>query len=148
MRPVRVIVATHLAATAALLACTSTTTSEPRPASPVEDAAAEADDDAATDAGPDDADAGSCALPGIYGSKECQACVAARCCDEVTACQADAPCRDLNRCALDCLLTTDAGGCLRQECFATYPSGRTLWDPLYRCWFATPPQGCLVECTN
>ena len=95
----------------------------------------------ASDAGP------SCPLPGRYGSPTCEACLRATCCDEITACVANAACAELQTCALDCLKQeTDAGGCKRQ-CEQSHPDGNTQWQKVYTCWFDDPPMGCLVECT-
>jgi hypothetical protein len=106
--------------------------------------------DAAQDATEDGADAGdaapSCTLPGIYGSKACMRCIGTNCCDRVTACESDAPCKQLQKCSLDCLPKPDASGCYR-SCLAATPGAVPLWDPVEKCWFGTPPAGCLVECT-
>lgn len=102
--------------------------------------------DARSEAGDADA-APSCVLPGVYGSNECMACIGDRCCAEVTSCEAQPECKELQRCALECSPKPDAGGCLA-GCFETYPSGKARWDAVYACWFGTPPGGCLVACTN
>lgn len=132
--------------TAVALICSCSSSSVPVAGADGGDATTEASVLGATDAS--DEDSGTvCALPGKYGSTECEACVATRCCDEIAACEAVPECQALRKCALDCLLEADAGGCYA-DCRAAHPSGLAQWDPEDHCWFGTPPGGCLVECTN
>ncbi len=146
MHLVRGILAAHVVLATFVVACESSTSApaqaEDLDASPpVSEAPAEASTpDAAVDAK-------TCALPGVYGSKECMACVADECCGFVEACEAEPACKALQRCALDCLLKPDAGGCL-DGCLATSPEGRATWDRVDKCWFGPPPGGCLVPCTD
>jgi len=147
MRRIAVAVLSAFGIARALVACSGAT---PPPATVREDEDAESGPgDAAVEASPpNDADGGapSCALPGLYGSKACMACVAARCCDRVTACEGAPACKALQRCTLDCLPKPDGGGCYA-TCQATHADGKPLWQPVYDCWFGTPPDGCLIECT-
>ena len=146
MRSARVTLAAHVAIAALIFACSS---SSPAPAQPdgsaAPDGAAPDGTSEPADAAPQDTGA-SCALPGEYGSAECMACMRSRCCDAITACEADVTCKDLQRCVLGCVPKPDAGGCLR-DCLAEYPSGQELWNQVDHCWFGEPPDGCLVECT-
>jgi hypothetical protein len=131
----------------ALLACSESTS--PSAGEDGEDAGSDAADataDVVLDGPADASEAASCTLPGVYGSKACNACVAARCCGLITACENDVKCKPLQACVLECPTKPDAGGCY-QGCLATHPEGRALWDPIFDCWYHTPPEGCLVECT-
>lgn len=130
----------------AIAACSSATSDELPPNADSADATdANTVDDATADVTRDGAPA--CTLPGTYGSKQCMSCVGATCCDEVTTCANDEHCKPLQECVLGCLPKPDAGGCL-DDCLATYPAGKTLWEDVDHCWFGKPPAGCLVECTN
>lgn len=111
------------------------------------DARPSADDGGATsDGGGVDASADaalSCKLTNHYGSPDCMACVADRCCAQVTACDADPACNDLQQCALDCVGAPDPAGC-RDACFAQYPGARPLWTQVTDCW--NGPTVCLKRC--
>jgi hypothetical protein len=72
--------------------------------------------------------------------------MAAKCCAPIAACERDPECQTVQRCALDCQVENDAGGCY-QGCLDAHPSARPAWDPVYDCWYAAPPAGCGVECT-
>src|SRR5437899_177888 len=61
-----------------------------------------------------------CDLHGKFGSPECERCIAAKCCDKVTACANDPSCAAMQSCALGCLLLTDSSGCYSQ-CVPKYP---------------------------
>jgi len=85
-------------------------------------------------------------LPGSYGSKQCNECMAATCCGVITTCEADPACKKMQACTLGCLNAPDGGACYAQ-CKADNPDGQTNWDPVDKCWFTDPPAGCLVSCT-
>lgn len=125
----------------ATASCSSSSTPTAEPAADA------APGEAATDDATSDAAAPSCRLPGTFGNAGCQACVAASCCEAVTACAANTDCAPLQTCILECLVDDDGGGCKR-DCEAAHPAGSALWQPVYHCWYATPPDGgCLVPCT-
>lgn len=110
------------------------------------DAAPEAsDEDASLDVADSAPTCTPASLPGSYGSKMCNECVAASCCAEVTACENDPLCKPLQRCLLDCLKDPDGGGCYAM-CMSNHPSGKKTWDTVEKCWFSNTP-GCLVPCT-
>ena len=85
----------------------------------------------------------SCKLTNHYGSPDCMACVADRCCAQVTACDADPACNDLQQCALDCIANPDPAGC-RDACFAQAPAALPLWTQVTDCWIG--PTVCLKRC--
>ncbi len=140
-------------ASAVLVACSASQTTSDAFDSNAEDAGAQvpgrdaiAETAPSLDGAVSDA-ATSCKLPGKYGSKECTACVAAKCCAQVAACEADPQGKLLQACVLHCLASDpDAGGCYN-GCLATYPTAQPLWNAVEGCYFGTPPEGCLIECT-
>ncbi|MFO0671073.1 MAG: hypothetical protein U0235_15840 [Polyangiaceae bacterium] len=107
------------------------------------DAGADADADASVIVA--DADGAACALPASYGSRSCNACMVAHCCDVITACEGEATCKPLEKCVTDCLSVPDAGAC-RTACLAQHPDGETTWLKVEACWFNDPPR-CGVACT-
>ncbi len=147
-RAARSVVSVCVAVATLSIACTSGSTNSP-PTDPSTADAADADSSEPMDAGSDADAAPSCALPRSFGSPDCNACVAAKCCNEVTACQANETCKALMQCAYDCLLLeADAGGCL-EGCHATYPAARALWDSFEACTYTNQPEdGCILYCTN
>ena len=89
-----------------------------------------------------------CDLHGKFGSPECERCIAAKCCDKVTACANDPSCAAMQSCALGCLLLTDSSGCYSQ-CVPKYPDGQTLWQPVATCQYGTPvEETCRIPCTR
>jgi len=98
-------------------------------------------EDAGIDAEP------TCAMPGIFGSEDCQRCLAARCCAPITACTADPDCSPLNLCNLECRPKIDAGGC-RQGCIQKYPAGESALNAIDLCGIEKSPQGCRDECAT
>ena len=130
-----------MASTTAVGACGDT--SPPAPAIGDADGGTHADV-VVPDADGGTVDASTCALPGSFGSTKCNGCVATTCCDELTACQANAACGDLLGCILACLDSRlDAGGCAR-ECFARHSAGTEAYKPLESCWFFEEP--CAFLC--
>jgi hypothetical protein len=111
-------------------------------------------DHTTAEAGPAVADAAdaldgapSCALPGVYGSKACQACLQTSCCGPITACESDAACKPLQKCMLDCLPAPDAGGCA-SDCMAAHGAGLSGWKAVEACWFNfDTPTSCGLSCT-
>ncbi len=89
------------------------------------------------------ADAGRCALPASFGSKQCNECVATSCCAQLGACAADPVCRALRDCKLPCLDAPDASGCAK-TCASTYPDDAGLWYDIETCWTFSDP--CTFHC--
>jgi hypothetical protein len=124
--------------------------SESKPVVGVEDASSDASraEASAGDGDIADADAATtCALPGNFGSIECNACVSTHCCEELAACASEEKCPALQKCVLDCALDSDAGGC-RKSCLDTFTTARPKWEAVEQCWFRDgPPNGCIRDCT-
>lgn len=98
----------------------------------------------ASDGGPD-GDGAACVLAASYGSRSCNACMLAHCCDVISTCDGEAACKPLQKCVTDCLVVPDAGAC-RTACLSQYPDGKTRWLEVEACWFNDPPR-CGVACT-
>lgn len=133
-----------------LAACSSTATSSPQqgtdggPLAPAQDSGVADVTDAMQEA-----EAGSCPLPGRLGSPLCEQCLSARCCDVIVACSADTPCATVLSCARKCLLdsaASAAGACI-DDCVAATPSGREKYQAFDTCIAAPPPQGCAYDCS-
>ncbi|MBX3208763.1 MAG: hypothetical protein KF764_27270 [Labilithrix sp.] len=90
-----------------------------------------------------EADAGSCALPASFGSKQCNECIATTCCAQLGACAADPTCRALRDCKLPCLDVPDARACAN-TCAAEYPDDAGLWHDIEMCWTFSDP--CTFHC--
>jgi hypothetical protein len=137
---------TMLLATAAgalSFACTTTTTPPEVPAAEAIDAATEA---APVDAGtPPLVDAGTCELPGSFGSSKCNACVASNCCAPLATCAADPDCRKLRDCILSCLDVPDASGC-GDDCRSRHADDAGRWYDVETCWGFSKP--CAFECAT
>lgn len=139
-------VATALVLTFAfVVACSDKTDSRGGSATP--DAAVDGSADAAVDANDTafDADGAACVLPGSYGSRSCNACMLAHCCDVISACDGEPTCKPLQKCVIECLNVPDAGAC-REACLAQFPDGNASWLKVEACWFNDPPR-CGVACT-
>jgi|GEM_PF-2747548 len=145
MRDISAVLAAHVTAGLALVACTTSSTDPPAEEVVVDAGAVEGAE--AVDAALDADAAASCDLRRSYGSPDCNACLAATCCAEVTACNADATCRQLVDCAYDCLrLRADAGGCT-DGCLATYSSAEPLWMSFFECAYKSQT-GCGFDCSK
>jgi hypothetical protein len=117
-------------------------------ASTAEDAS-DATDVPASDGGP------MCALPGVYGSPQCNRCMATKCCGKIGACVKDPECAQLQQCALHCLPETDSSGCYLTNCEPHFShDAEALFLPVGDCQYGTPQTNaenpdatCVVECS-
>ncbi|CAN5925683.1 hypothetical protein BH11MYX4_BH11MYX4_62410 [soil metagenome] len=84
-----------------------------------------------------------CKISQKYGSSECMQCVGTKCCGPITACEADATCKTLQSCVLDCLLQPATPACV-DACGAAHPEAKALWAEVESCWIG--PKLCLGDC--
>lgn len=110
------------------------------PSAPADSGAAVPRDDG-PDASADSAP--TCALSNHYGSPDCMACVASTCCAQVSACDDDADCKPLQKCAVDCIQGPDPRAC-RDACISAMPAGMALWTAVNSCWNGA--DFCLKRC--
>lgn len=84
-----------------------------------------------------------CKVSQKYGSPECMQCVGTKCCGPIAACEADATCKTLQSCVLDCLLQPSTPACV-DACGAAHPEAKALWAEVESCWIG--PKLCLGDC--
>jgi hypothetical protein len=87
-------------------------------------------------------DGGSSPCTPVMGDDQCTRCLKERCCDEINACEADAPCAKLRHCLLACSGGIDES-CIN-TCYLKYPDENGKYKPVNDCRFSS--NKCLTSC--